>query len=74
MVHISILSFENELVLNCKKMTNGEEFQLIIDTNTLELIQKPDYPDMDASTAYSHVYNLLEKGLPLPSETVAVWG
>lgn len=74
MVHISIIPYGNELVLKCKKMTNGEEFQLIVDLNTHELIQKPDYPDMDASTAYSHIYHLLEKGVPLPSETIAAWG
>lgn len=75
MVYIEILQNEHGIILDCHKSTeDGEYFQLIIDPTTRELIKRPEYPDIDASTAYSHVYNMLRSGEPLPQKTVAAWG
>lgn len=75
MVFINIIQDGTFITLNCHKGTeDGEFFQLIIDSKTKELIKKPDTPDIDASTAYSHVYMMLRSGEPLPNKTVAAWG
>lgn len=75
MIYIDILQDGLFITLNCHKGSeNGEFFQLIIDSRTKRVIKKPQYPDIDASTAYSHVYALMCEGKPLPSQTVASWG
>ena len=56
------------------KFLSGEFLQLVIDRATKQLIKRPKDPDMDASIAYSHVYDLLKANQPLPSETIAAWG
>lgn len=75
MIYISIVEDGAFVVLNCHKGSkDGEFFQLIIDAKTKEVVQRPSNPDIDASTAYSHVYALMKSGNPLPKETVAAWG
>ena len=75
MVYINISQNNDSIILDCHKNSkNGDFFQLIIDKKTKELIQKPSEPDIDASTAYSHVYFMLKNGETLPQETVAAWG
>ena len=75
MIYISIIQDGLFITLNCHKGTkDGEFFQLIIDPRTKKVLKKPSEPDIDVSTAYSHVYGLLKSGEPLPSETVAAWG
>lgn len=75
MVYITIVDNGSTITLNCHKGTkDGEFFQLVIDPITKKLIKRPLNPDIDASTAYSHVYNLMKSGEPLPKETVAAWG
>ena len=51
-----------------------EQLQIQVDAKTKEVVQRPSNPDIDASTAYSHVYALMKSGNPLPKETVAAWG
>lgn len=75
MVYISIIQQNHQIILNCHKGSrDGEFFQLIIDSNTRQLIKRPKNADIDASVAYSHVYALLKTNEPLPSETIAAWG
>jgi hypothetical protein len=75
MVYINIIEDESTITLNCHKGSKeGEFFQLVIDPQTREVIKRPEKTDIDASTAYSHVYMLLKAGKPLPKETVAAWG
>lgn len=75
MVFITIIQEGNLITLNCHKGSkDGEFFQLVVDATTRELIKRPENPDMDASTAYSCIYQLLKSGEPLPKETVAAWG
>ena len=75
MVYIDILQNDLFITLNCHKGSeNGEFFQIIIDSQTKQVIKKPSNPDIDVSTAYSHVYALLRDGKQLPAQTVAAWG
>ena len=75
MVYIDILQNDLFIILNCHKGSeNGEFFQIIIDSQTKQVIKKPSNPDIDVSTAYSHVYALLRDGKQLPIKTVAAWG
>lgn len=75
MVFIDIIQNGTLITLNCHKGSeNGEFFQLVIDVQTRNIIQKPDKPDIDASAAYSHVYAMMKKEIPLPTHTVAAWG
>lgn len=75
MVYISIVDDGLFITLNCHKGTkDGEFFQLVIDSNTKKVIKRPTNPDIDVSTAYSHIYMLMKSGKPLPKETVAAWG
>lgn len=75
MVYININQTESVIVLDCHKGSeNGEAFRLIIDPVTRKLLEKPENPDIDASAAYSRVYNLLADGAALPKKTVAAWG
>lgn len=75
MVYISIIEDGRLIILNCNKGSkDGEYFQLIIDSKTKEVVNRPDNPDIDVSAAYSHIYMMLKSGEPLPKETVAAWG
>lgn len=75
MVYIEIFQDGPLITLNCHKGSeSGEFFQLVIDATTKEAVKRPAEPDIDASTAYSHVYGLLKSGEPLPQKTVAAWG
>lgn len=75
MVYIDIFQDDLFITLNCYKGSkNGEFFQLVIDARTKKVIRKPTEPDIDASTAYSHIYAMLRDGEKLPSHTVASWG
>lgn len=75
MVYINIIEKDSLIILNCHKgKKDGEFFRLVINPQTKEVIERPDMPDIDASTAYSHIYGLLQSGQPLPKETVAAWG
>ena len=75
MIYISIDNDEQFITLNCHKGSkDGEFFQLVIDANTKKVVKRPLNPDIDATTAYSHVYMLIKTGKPLPKETVAAWG
>ena len=75
MVYIRIVCENEGIVLHCYKGSeDGEYFKLVIDSKTKEIIERPEGPDIDASAAYSHVYNLLCSGEPLPKKTVAAWG
>ena len=75
MVFIDIIQDGHLLILNCHKNSeDGEFFQLIVDSRTREILQAPEYPDMDASVAYSHIRGLLSSGKPIPTKTVAAWG
>lgn len=75
MIYINITETDDIIILNCNKKTkDGEPFQLIIDKKTGKLIQKPEYPDIDASAAYSRIYSMMKTGEPLPKETIAAWG
>ncbi len=75
MIYIDIIQEGSFVTLNCYKGSkNGEFFQLVIDSRTKQVIKRPQNPDIDASTAYSHVYSLMREGKPLPAQTVASWG
>ena len=75
MVYIDIIQNGIYITLNCHKGSEtGEFFQLVINADTKEVVKKPENSDIDASTAYSHVYMLLRSGKPLPEKTVASWG
>ena len=75
MVYIDIINEGSSITLNCHKGSEeGEFFQMVIDTSSRRLIQRPEEPDIDASVAYGHVYAMLRDGIPLPSKTVAAWG
>lgn len=75
MVYIDIIQDDLFITLNCHKGSkNGEYFQLVIDASTKRVVKKPTNPDIDVSTAYSHVYAMLRDGVQLPSQTVASWG
>lgn len=75
MVFITIIEDGNLITLNCHRGSkDGEFFQLVVDATTRDLVKKPAEPDMDASIAYSCIYQLLKSGSPLPKETVAAWG
>ena len=74
MVHMNITQQGNLILLNCTKMTNGEKFRLVLNRTTLELIERPEYPDIDASAAYSHICGLLRQGESIPGESWAAWG
>ena len=75
MVYIDVLQDGGYITLNCHKGSkDGEFFQLVIDSETKQVIKKPSNPDIDASTAYSHIYALMRDGVPLPVQTVASWG
>lgn len=75
MIYIDILQDDSFITLNCHKGSqSGEYFQLVIDANTKQVVKKPANPDIDVSTAYSHVYAMLRDGVQLPSKTVASWG
>lgn len=75
MVYITVIDNGTSITLNCNKGSKtGDFFQLVIDKNTREVIKKPEYADIDASAAYSHIYSLMKAGKPLPKETVAAWG
>lgn len=74
MVYISIKD-DNPIILDCHKNTeDGEYFQLVIDRDTYEIIEKPEVADINVSAAYSRVFNLLVNNKPLPKKTVAEWG
>lgn len=75
MVKIQIKENELVVILDCYKNCDPSKyFQLIIDKETKELIERPQTPDIDASVAYSCVYSLLIEGKQLPKETFAEWG
>lgn len=75
MVYIDIIQEGFYITLNCHKGSEqGEFFQLVIDSRTKEVIKRPEKSDIDASTAYSHVYSMLKNGIELPAHTVAAWG
>ena len=75
MVFIDIIQDELFVTLTCHKGSEqGEFFQLVIDKRTKKVIKKPSEPDIDASTAYSHIYAMMRDGVQLPSHTVASWG
>lgn len=75
MIFIDILQDELFITLNCHKGSEqGEFFRLIIDAKTRKVIERPNKPDIDASTAYSHIYSIMKNGKPLPAHTVAAWG
>lgn len=75
MVYIDIIQDEGLITLNCHKGSEqGDFFQLVVDSNTKRVVEKPSEPDIDASTAYSHIYAMLTNGEPLPNHTVASWG
>ena len=60
MIYISIDNDDQFITLNCHKGSkDGEFFQLVIDANTMKVVKRPPNPDIDATTAYSHVYILL---------------
>ena len=75
MVFIDIIQDELFVTLNCHKGSEqGEFFQLVIDIRTKKVVKKPAEYDIDASTAYSHIYAMMRDGVQLPSHTVASWG
>ena len=75
MIYIDVLQDGLLITLNCHKGSkDGEFFQLIIDSRTKRVIKRPPNPDIDASTAYSHIYSMLREGKQLPTQTVASWG
>lgn len=75
MILIDIVQDEFFITLNCHKGSKqGEFFQLVIDAKTKDVIKRPENPDIDATTAYSHVYAMLQNGTKLPEHTVAAWG
>lgn len=75
MVFIDVMQDGHFVTLNCHKGSeNGEFFQLVIDSRTRQVVKKPENPDIDASTAYSHIYSMLKNGEELPAHTVAAWG
>ncbi len=75
MVYIDVVQDGLFITLNCHKKTeDGEFFQLVIDAKSMKVLKKPENPDIDASTAYSHIYTLVRNGKQLPSHTVACWG
>ncbi len=75
MVYIDIIQKRDMIILDCHKETeDGERFQMIMDAKTMELLKRPEYPDIDASVAYSCVYRPLRDGKVLPKRTVAEWG
>jgi hypothetical protein len=75
MVFIKTEHEGNLIILHCNKESkDGEYFKLVIDIDTKEIIEKPEKPDIDVSTAYSRVYNLLDSDKRVPDEMVACWG
>lgn len=73
MVNIYITEDDKLVKADCQKATGGC-FTLLIDKNTKELLEIPENADIDVSCAYSHILQLLKKGIPLPKETSAAWG
>ena len=73
MVKVKAKTLENHVILDCSK-PDGLQFRLVVDTNTLDLLEKPEYPDIDASVVYSRVYRLLSAGKPIPKCFSAEWG
>lgn len=75
MVYIDVSQDGSLITLNCHKRTeDGEFFQLLIDAKTMQVLKRPENPDIDVSVAYSHIYALMRNGEQLPSHTVACWG
>ncbi len=75
MVYIDIVQNENMIILDChKEYEDGEYFQIIMDAKTGRLVKHSEFPDIDASAAYSCVYRILRDGKTLPKRTVAEWG
>ena len=75
MVYIDIVQDGLLITLNCHKGSEkGEFFFFFFNANTKKVLKKPSEPDIDASTAYSHVYSMMRDGKPLPAHTVASWG
>ena len=49
MVYIDIINEGSSITLNCHKGSeDGEFFQMVIDTSSGRLIQRPEEPDIDA--------------------------
>lgn len=75
MVYIDIERNDSNITLYCHKGSEqGETFKIVMDAATGEVLEKPDYPDIDASVAYGHVYSMLRHNKPLPTKTIAEWG
>lgn len=74
MVLIQVIS-EDPIILNCYKNNKVEGFfQLTIDPESYEIINKPEGHDIDVSIAYSRIFHYLINGEKLPEETTAEWG
>jgi hypothetical protein len=75
MVYITTEINNNLIILHCHKGSkDGAYFKLVVDKTTKEVLEKPEQPDIDASTAYSRIYNILTNHEPIPDEMVACWG
>lgn len=73
MVNVNTRCDGNILYVNCEK-TDGERFTIVVDKNTLDIIEKPSQPDIDASAVYSRIYKLLSAGKSVPESFVSSWG
>lgn len=75
MVHIFIKIENNLVIMDCyERDRNNAYFRLIVDKNTLEIIEKPEECNINVSISYSCICRLIESGKPLPRETYAAWG
>ncbi len=73
MVNIKIIN-KNPIIAECRKSNEEEIFYIKIDPDTFELLEQPEKYDIDFSTAYSHIFNLLYKKKEIPEEMVSEWG
>lgn len=61
------------ITLDCEK-PNGQHFELVVDADTFNVVERPKSPDIDASAVYSRVYKLLSAGKQIPETFSSDWG
>lgn len=71
MVEIETEWNKDILILHCYDWDTDRNFDLMVDTKTKELIEKPYDNNFAASLAYGRIYNILENGEPVPEKLTA---
>ena len=75
MVQIFIVVENNLVIMDCyERDRNNAYFRLVVDKNTLKIIEKPEECNINVSISYSRICSLIKSGKPLPKETCAAWG